>query len=121
MAKVALVQLPSPFLDRAAAFDVAEQAITTARGEGAELVVFPETFIGGYPDWLWRMKPWGDYGLTGAIHERLLAASVDLVADDIRPLREAARRAGVTVVCGIHERDGSFSRGTLYNTVVVVG
>jgi len=121
MPKVAIVQLPSPFLDRAAAFDVAERAISTARGEGAELVVFPETFIGGYPDWIWRLRPWGDYGLTGAIHEQLLSASIDLEADDIRPLREAARRAGVTVVCGLHERDGSFSRGTLYNTVVIIG
>jgi len=73
MPKVALVQLPSPFLDRDAAFDVAERAISTARGEGAELIVFPETFIGGYPDWIWRLRPWGDFALTGAIHERLVA------------------------------------------------
>src|SRR5437667_450564 len=39
MPKVALVQLPSPFLDRAAAFDVAERAITTARGDAAGLRV----------------------------------------------------------------------------------
>jgi nitrilase len=120
MPKVALVQLPSPFLDRAGAFEVAERAIAEAHGEGAELVVFPETFIGGYPDWIWRLKP-ADFALNGAIHERLLAASVDLEADELRPLREAARRAGVTVVCGIHERDGSFSRATLYNTVVTIG
>jgi nitrilase len=121
MPKVALVQVPSPFLDRAAAFDVIESSISTARAEGAELVVFPEGFIGGYPDWIWRLSPAGDYGLTAAIHKLLLAASIDLEADDIRPVREAARRAGVTVVCGMNERDGSFSRGTLYNTLVVIG
>jgi nitrilase len=121
MPKVALVQLPSPFLDRAAAFEVAERALSTARSEGAELVVFPETFIGGYPDWIWRLRPWSDYALTGNIHEKLLAASIDLETDDLRPLREATRRAGVHVVCGIHERDGSFSRGTLYNTMVTLG
>src|SRR5438445_3876516 len=106
MAKVALVQVPSPFLDRAAAFDVAERSISTARGEGANLVVFPESFIGGYPDWIWRLRPWGDYALTGAIHERLVASSVDLAADEIRPLRAAARRAGVGVGCGSQGRDG---------------
>ena len=120
MPKVALVQLPSPFLDRQASFDVAERAIVEAKGEGAELVVLPETFIGGYPDWIWRLAP-KDFGLNGAIHERLLTASIDLAADELRPLREAARRSGVTVVCGIHERDGSFSRTTLYNTVVMIG
>ena len=27
----------------------------------------------------------------------------------------------MTLVCGVNERDGSVSRGTLYNTVVVIG
>jgi nitrilase len=121
MPKVALVQLPSPFLDRAGAFATAERAISEAQREGAELVVFPEAFIGGYPDWIWRLAPWGDYALTGAIHERFVGASIDLEADDLRPLQEAARRAGVTVVCGINEREGAFGRTTLYNTVVIVG
>jgi nitrilase len=121
MPKVALVQVPSPFLDRAAAFDVAERSVKEARAEGAELVVLPEAFIGGYPDWIWRLEPLADAALTSAIHERLLAASVDLEKDEIRPLREAARRAGVTVVCGVQEREGAFGRTTLYNTVVTIG
>src|SRR5690606_34766147 len=47
--------------------------------------------------------------------------SVDLVADDLAPLREAAAERRVTVVVGVHERDGEFGRSTLYNTLVTIG
>ena len=33
----------------------------------------------------------------------------------------AAAERGVVVVCGIHEREGSFSRATIYNTLVTIG
>ncbi len=36
-------------------------------------------------------------------------------------MQAAARRLKVTVSIGLHERDGKFSRGTLYNTVVLIG
>ena len=62
-----------------------------------------------------------DFELTSAIHRELLANSVDLVADGLRPLRDAAAERGVVVVCGIHEREGEFSRATLYNTLVTIG
>ena len=51
----------------------------------------------------------------------MLEASVDLTTDDLQPLREAAAEHGVVVVCGIHEREGAFSRATLYNTLVTIG
>jgi len=95
--------------------------LNEAADAGARLVVFPETYVPGYPVWIWRLRPEDDFVLTGAIHRELLANSVDLVADELRPLREAASERGVFVVCGIHEREGEFSRSTLYNTVVLIG
>jgi nitrilase len=59
--------------------------------------------------------------LSERLHRALLDNAVDLAKDDLGPLREAAREHRVTVVCGINERDGAFSRGTLYNTVVTIG
>ena len=59
--------------------------------------------------------------LTEQLHQRLLANAVDLGADDLAPLRQAARQHEVTVVCGINERDAAFSRDTLYNSVVIIG
>ncbi len=88
---------------------------------GARLVVFPEAFIAGYPSWAWRLRPGQDMGLAEQIHTRLLASAVDLGAGHLQPLQQAARDSEITVVCGLHERDGEFSRGTLYNTVVTIG
>jgi hypothetical protein len=84
---------------------------------------FPETYLPGYPEYIWRMKP-GDeheYALARELHGRLLAWAVDLEADDLAPVREAAARSGVTVTIGVHERDGRFSRASVFNTLVVIG
>jgi nitrilase len=120
MAKVGIVQLPPVLLDRPGTLARAVDALQRAAEEGATLVMFPETYVPGYPEWVWRSKP-SDFGLAAAIHARLLAAAVDLSADDLAPLRQAARQRQVTVVCGVQEREGEFSRATLYNTVVTIG
>lgn len=121
MARVAIVQQAPVFLDRAATLDKAVAAVAEAAAGGARLVVFPEAFVPGYPAWLWRLRPGDDMALTEQLHARLRANAVDLGGDDLAPLCDAARRHEMTVVCGVNERDAAFSRGTLYNTVVVVG
>jgi len=120
MLKIAVVQEAPVYLDRAATLDRAVALVGRAAAEGAGLVVFPEAFVPGYPAWVWRLRPGGDWDLSEAIHERLLRNAVNLSDDELAPLREAAAAHGVTIVCGIDERDGDFSRATLYNTVVTI-
>jgi nitrilase len=119
--RVAIVQQPPVLLDRAKSLDAAVAHLHAAAAEGANLVVFPETYIPGYPAWIWRLRPGGDHDLTGEIHTLLVENSVDLAADGLRTVREAAAELHLVVVCGLHERDGAFGRSTLYNTVVTVG
>jgi nitrilase len=121
MSRVALVQHPPVFLDRAATLDKAVGAIDEAARAGARLVVLPEAYVPGYPAWIWRLRPGSDMALAEELHARLVENAVDLSRDGLAPLQDAARRCEVTVVCGLHERDGDFSRATLYNTVVVIG
>ena len=121
MTRLAIVQKAPAFLDRAACLRIAVASLAEAAAQGAKVVVFPEAFIPGYPAWIWRLRPGGDMALSERLHRALLDNSVDLAADELAPLREAARKHQVTVVCGINERDGTFSRGTLYNTVVTLG
>jgi nitrilase len=118
---VAVVQRPPVLLNREATLKGAVKHLHEAADAGARLLVFPETYIPGYPAWIWKLKPGSDYDLTDRIHRELLDNSVDLAADDLRPLREAAAQRNVVVVCGVHERDGAHSRGTLYNTLVTIG
>ncbi|HUL66044.1 MAG TPA: carbon-nitrogen hydrolase family protein [Burkholderiaceae bacterium] len=121
MPRVAVVQRAPVFLDREATLSVAAAAIGEAARGGARLVVFPETFVPGYPAWMWRLRPGTDMGLTEKLHAQLRVNAVSLVGNDLAPLTAAAKEHEVTVVCGIHERDAQYSGGTLYNTVVVVG
>ena len=96
-------------------------SVAEAAAGGARLVVFPEAYISGYPAWIWRLRPGSDMALAEQLHLALLESAVTLGTNQLGPLCHAAREHEVTVICGLHERDGSTSRGTLYNTVVTIG
>jgi nitrilase len=119
--RVAVVQQPPVTLHRQKTLRRGVELIEEAAAGGAVLISFPETWLPGYPEWLWRLRPGDDYDLTSEIHERLIENSIDLKAGDLKPMQAAARRHKVTVSVGIHERDGEYSRGSLYNTVVLIG
>jgi nitrilase len=99
------------FLDRSGTVDVAARHVASV---DAELVVFPEAFVPGYPDWVWRRSPMSD----GDWYARLIANAVRVESTDLDPLRDAARDSGACVAVGVTERSRS---DTLYNTVVYIG
>ncbi len=108
---VAAVQATPVFLDRAATVDVVARHVASA---DADLFVFPESFVPGYPDWVWRRSPMSD----GDWYARLVANAVRVDGTDLDSVRDAARDAGATVALGVTERSPS---DTLYNTVVYIG
>lgn len=55
--KVAAVQAIPIFLDREATVEHVIALVPEAAGHGAELIVFPEAFVPGYSDWVWRTTP----------------------------------------------------------------
>jgi len=120
MAKIALVQDAPAWLDRAATLARCAGFAARAAGEGAKLVVFPESFVSGYPDWIWRLRPGPDAKIVSDLHQRLIDSAVDLSRGDLDPLREAARASGIAIVCGLNELHPK-TRGSLYNTVVTIG
>ena len=121
MTHLAIVQCSPVFLDKDKTINLAVNKIEEAASKGADLVVFTEAFIPGYPTWVWRLRPGGDWNLSEELHARLLNNAVDVESGDLEPLYEAARKHHVTIVCGIEERDSRLSRATLYNTVITIG
>jgi nitrilase len=121
MPRAAIVQKSPVFLDRDACLQLAVASVAEASAGGAQLVIFPEAFVPGYPAWIWRLRPGGDMALSERLHQALLQNSINLASNDLLPVREAARQHGVSVVLGINERDGVHSGGTLYNSVVLIG
>jgi len=121
MAKVAIVQKAPVVLDKQKTIARAVELVDEAAAAGAQLVIFPEAFIPGYPAWIWRLRPGGDWGISEQAHARLLQNAVSMESDDLAPLHAAAQRHKLAIVCGLNERDDSLSRATLYNTVIVIG
>ncbi|SVD44319.1 uncharacterized protein METZ01_LOCUS397173, partial [marine metagenome] len=121
MTKVAVIQEAPVFLDKEKTIKKAVALIDKTAASNAKLIVFPETFIPGYPDWIWRLKPANDEELTEEIHAQLLANSINLKTDDLKPLCDSAKKHQVTIVCNINERDFAHSQTTIYNTNVIIG
>ena len=117
---VAVVQRIPVLLDREATLAAAVGYLRRAADGGARQVVFPEAYVLGYPVWIWRLRPEADYELTSAIYRELLANSVDWPRTGFGPceMRRRSRRGGGVRV---QEREGEFSRATLYNTLVTIG
>ena len=95
-----------------------------AAGSGAELIVFPETWLPGYPAWLdvCRDAALWNHAPVKAIFARIAENSVSVPGPDLDRLAEIARATGTTLVIGISERvDGGPGRGTLYNSLLTLG
>ncbi|MFP4160927.1 MAG: carbon-nitrogen hydrolase family protein [Ectothiorhodospira sp.] len=120
MKKIAIVQESPILFDKGKTIEFAVELIDKAAEGGAQLVVFPEAFISGYPSWIWRLRPGVDWGLNEELHARLLGGSIDIDKDELYPLCEAAKKNKIAIVCGMNERDGKLSRATIYNTVIVI-
>src|SRR6201987_2263771 len=104
--RVAAVQAESAWLYLAAVVDKVISLIGEAAAGGARLVAFGETFIPGYPWWIWLDSP----AAGMAFVPRYAANSMTRDGAEMDRIREAPARHGVHVVLGFSERAG----GSLY-------
>lgn len=119
--KIAISQKPPVLLDLEATIDRVVETLEEAAGQGAQIVVFPEAYLPGYPTWIWRLRPGGDMALSNELHAGLRRNSVDISAGGLDRISDAAANLGVVAVIGLTEIDSKFSGTTLFNTVVVIG
>ena len=112
--KVAAVQAAPVLLDRDETIAKVVTLAGKAAAEGARLVAFPEAFVPGYPDWVWRTRPW-DADAT-ALYARLFDQAVVVGSPATDLLAETAARLGIWLSVGVDERDDRDS--TIYNTLL---
>ena len=112
--KVAAVQAAPVLLDRDETIGKVVALTEKAAAEGARLVAFPEAFVPGYPDWVWRTRPW-DADAT-ALYDRLFDQAVIVGSPATEVLADTARRLGIWLSVGVNERDDKDS--TIYNTLL---
>jgi predicted amidohydrolase len=117
--KVAIAQMAPVFMDREASIDKACKIIADAAAGGAELIVFPEVWLAGYPYWTegWDspLEPWAG----GRVMFR--DAAIEAPSDDTERLGAAARAANAYVVIGCNELDPRPEVSTIYNCLLFFG
>lgn len=116
---VAVVQAAPVFMDREATLDKACELILEAGQNGARLVVFPESFIPCYPDWVWAVPADRDE-ILNELYAEFLANAVTIPSDALDKMCRIARRAKTNVVVGVSERNVEASGASLYNTLVYI-
>src|SRR5580765_106761 len=116
--KVACVQAEPVVLDREATLDKLEQIAAEAAQNGAELVVFPETFVPVYPSSLWA-KAFAGWQNPAAkeTFARLAAQSVAIGSPAERRLGATAKALGIWLVTGVNEVEPE-RPGTIYNSLL---
>jgi nitrilase len=115
--RAAVVQAAAVPFDPMASAEKAARLIREAAAGGAQLVVFPEVFIGGYPKGASFGTPVGMRKPEGRdAFKRYHEGAVDLDGAEIALIAEAAADTGQFVVIGCLERAG----GTLYCTAIFI-
>ncbi len=121
--KVAIVQAEVA-ADIQSGLELTRVKALEAAASGAELIVFPETWIPGYPAWLdtCRDAALWDHAPVKAVFARIAENSVAIPGPGLDHLCETARQASATLVVGLSERVAQGAgRGTLYNSLVTIG
>ena len=114
----AVVQASPVLFDTPRTLDKLADLTRDAAERGADLVIFPEAFVGGYPKGL-------DFGARLGLRlpegredfRRYFEAAIEVPGPATEAIGTAARTAGVHLVVGVIERDG----GTLHCTALMFG
>ncbi len=116
--RVAAVQHAPVFMNLEHSLEKAAALAEEAANGGAEVIVFPESWLPGYPVWLDyapKAALW-DYAPAKALYHLLVENSLTIPGRHLDQLRLLAQRLGAYLVMGSHERLG----GTLYNTMLLI-
>lgn len=117
--KVAAAQLTPVFLNKEKTVAKVCDAIADAGKQGVKLIVFPEAFISGYPDWVW-LVPNGQGAVLNELYVKLVENAISIPDQTTAKLCKAAKDAGVNVVIGVHERNSETSNTSLYNCLLFI-
>jgi len=114
--KIAIVQKSPAFMNLDASVARACAVIEEAGSNGADLLVFPEVWLAGYPYWT---EGW-DSPLPQWAGGRILFRDNALVlpSEESERIAHAVRRAGVYLVLGCNEMDPRPEVQTIYNSLI---
>lgn len=122
MGIVAAIQTAPVFCDAMATARRAAERITEAAQAGAWLAVLPESYIPGYPDWIWRVAARSSSPSAepfNTFQRRFFEQAITVPGPETDVLAAACRTHGVFAAVGVTERPAR--AGTLYSSLLYFG
>jgi len=115
---VAAIQTGSKLFDTPATLKLFDEKLQAAKALNADLAVFPEVFIGGYPKGI-------DFGVRVGMRsaegreqfQAYFDGAISRGSSELKQICKTVKKAGINSVLGIIEKDG----GTLYCSSVCIG
>ena len=114
--KVAIAHVPPIFLDKDGTVEKACSLIGEAARYGAQMIVFPETYIPAFPVWCALQAPIHNHDLFCA----LAANSIRADGPELASIAETARKSQIFVSVGFNEGT-SISSGCIWNANAIIG
>ncbi|TKD63640.1 carbon-nitrogen hydrolase family protein [Flavobacterium sp. ASW18X] len=119
--KVALAQIAPVWLNKEATLKKVVTTLEEAATNGAELVVFGEAFLPGYPFWLaytdgaaWDLK------VNKTVHGHYVANAIQIEAGDLDEVCAVAKKLKIAIYLGIMERPQDRGGHSIYCSLVYI-
>ena len=119
--KVVLAQIAPVWLNREATMDKIKNAIEEAALEKAELIVFGEALLPGYPFWLaltdgaeWDLK------VNKEIHAHYVRNAIQIEAGDLNAICVLAKKHKMAIYLGIMERAKNRGGHSIYCSLIFI-
>ena len=114
--RLAAIQAAPIYFDYKASTAKACDLIEEAGSKGATIAAFSETWLPGYPFFVWHQP---DLALDYKIRADYLANAIEIPSNTTDKLCDAAREANIDVVIGVVERE-ALTQGTTYCTLLFI-
>ena len=119
--KIAMAQLAPVWLNKSQTIEKAEQAIREAAQEKADLIVFGEGFLPGYPFWLalsdgakWELP------INKSLYAHYAMNAIQIESGDLKNICLLAKELKIAVYLGIIERAADRGGHSLYCSLVYI-
>ena len=118
---IGIIQHAPIFLDLQKSLEKMESLLKEASGKGAELIVFGESWLGGYPAWLDSSQDYArwDFPATKQVFAKMYRESISVEGEHMERIKEMVKANGCWLVIGGNEKveKGPYN-GTLFNALL---
>lgn len=112
---IAAVQAAPAYFDRDAGLKKVRSITKEAKANGADMVVFSETFIPGFPSWIHMHAPMDQH----AWFQKTVENAIEIPSPAFHELQRIARDNNVFLSIGVSEKAPKQSIGVLWNTNLI--